>query len=390
MSRPAAPVGADPAGPPPDPARFRLLAAHAEAARFYRRCLAASPRAQRYLSHRGLPSAAGEERWGLGFAPPSWGALVGHLRDHGYRDEEIVSAGLALRGRRDRLLDRFRDRVMFPLRDGGGAVVGFTGRDLSGSPGTPKYLNSPSTPIFRKAEVLYGLAEQHWQLADRGTRRVIVEGPFDVLAVAAAHSGHGMSAAAAVAPCGTALTDGHVALLGAGDGSGVPLVVAFDPDRAGRAAADRAHRVLACWPGGVSALELAADPAELLRSRGVTATRAALAAVGRPLLDAVIDHRLQQRGEQTDTGWIEARVAALRSVAPLIASDPRPCEPGRRVAALAVRLDLRPATVTTAVLEAFDAAGHVPAATPGRRDHRGDGRSGTGNRTGDDGGGDGR
>lgn len=378
MSRPTTPGVAAPGAPAA--ARDRLLAAHADAARFYRDRLAGCLRAWRYLAGRGLAGVAGQQRWGLGWAPPSWGALVGHLRGLGYDEQELVAAGLALRGRRGRLLDRFRDRVMVPLRDAQGSVVGFTGRDLGGSPGAPKYLNSPATALFCKAAVLHGWAEQRAELGHPRTRRLVVEGPLDVLAVAAAHAGSPGPTTVAVATCGTALSAQHAALLAAGDGAQLPLVLAFDPDRAGRAATERAHRVLASWPGGVHALDLPADPAALLRERGPTGARAALAAGGQPLLDAVIEHRLRRHDDQVGTGWVETRVAALRSVAPLIASDPRPAELGRRSAALARRLDLHPATVATAVLEAFDAAhaapgGARPARPAGAPDRTADGRS---------------
>lgn len=340
------------------------MAAHAEAVRFYRAELVGTAEARAYLTGRGLPTVAGEERWALGYSPPRWVGLVSHLRDRHYRDREIEQAGLAVRSRTGRLVDRFRDRLMFPLRDATGSVVGFTGRDISGSSRAPKYLNSPSSAIFRKSTVLFGLAEQLADLTDPQTRCMVVEGPVDVLAVAEAMSGYTPPAVVAVATCGTALTAGHVELVAGGVGRSRPLAIAFDPDPAGRAGADRAYRLLRRWPAPVEALTLPADPAAMLRDHGPRALRSAVTAAGVPLLDTAIEHRLAQFEAGLDGGWAETRVAALRSVAPLIADEQQPAQFTRRVASLALRLDLDPLTVSTAVLDLV-ATDEPPA--PGRR-----------------------
>lgn len=354
----------------------RLLSGHREAVRFYRAHLAGTIEAQAYLVGRGLPGAlpggAERDRWNLGYAPPQWVGLVRHLRDHGYRDDEMELAGLAVRSRTGRLIDRFRDRIMVPLRCAGdgtagtqgaaGDVVGFIGRDITDSPAVPKYLNSPTTPLYRKGTILFGFAEQRDLLAGGQVRRLIVEGPLDVIAVAEAQ--HGVPPdVVAVATCGTALTADHVDLLSTNGGLDRSLAVAFDPDRAGRAAADRAYGLLMHWPVAVDALELAADPADLLRDLGPAAARAALSATGRPLLDAVIDHKLQRWAAGIAAGWPEARVAALRAVAPLVASGQHPTEFTARVAHLALRLDLHPVVVNTAVLEVLQ----VPNPTAARQ-----------------------
>lgn len=344
----------------------RLLSGHREAVRFYRAQLAGTIEAQAYLVGRGLPGvlpgAVDQDRWNLGYAPPQWVGLIRHLRDHGYRDDEMELAGLAVRSRTGRLVDRFRDRIMFPLRGtGGGAgadgaagdVVGFIGRDITDSLAVPKYLNSPTTPLYRKGTILFGLAEQQDLLAAGQVRRLVVEGPVDVIAVAEAQ--HDVPPdVVAVATCGTTLTEDHVDLLSTDGGSARSLAVAFDPDRAGRAAADRAYGLLKHWPVSVDALELPADPADLLRDSGAVTARAALTATGRPLLDAVVDHKLQRWAAGIAAGWPEARVAALRAVAPLVASGQRPGEFTSRVADLALRLDLDPVVVNTAVLEVLE------------------------------------
>lgn len=346
----------------------RLLAAHVEAVRFYRAELARSAAARAYLAGRDLLAVAGQQRWAVGYAPAQWTGLLDHLRDHGYRDQEVDAAGLATWNRAGRLGDRFRGRVMFPLRDATGAVVGFTGRDILNAESTPKYLNSPETPLYRKSTVLFGLAEQQAELVDPRTRRLVVEGPMDVLAVAQALGGDRRPAVAAVATCGTALTAGHIGLLAAGGGSIRPLALAFDPDPAGQAAADRAHQLH--WPAAVAVVTLPADPADLLRAHGAAALRAAVTAAGVPLLDAVIEYRLDRFTAGLAAGWAETRIAALRSVGPLVATDLQPSEFTSRVAWLASRLNLDPVDVGAAVLDLVAVDPRPVAGSPKRRNSR--------------------
>jgi hypothetical protein len=181
-----------------------------------------------------------------------WTALVDHLRTRGYTDAQLLDAGIGLRTRRGTVVDRFRDRLMFPVRDPGGQrIVGFLGRALVEAEDTPRYLNSPATALYRKGEVLYGLGAEPARraLAD-GARPVLVEGPLDAIAVTGAGGGR----YAGVAPCGTALTTAQVAALDthAGPLAGRGVITAFDHDPGGRQAALRAYQLLAAtgaWPG---------------------------------------------------------------------------------------------------------------------------------------------
>jgi DNA primase catalytic core len=163
--------------------------------------------------------------YGVGYAPEGWTALSDHLRALGFSAEAVVAAGVALRTRRGHLIDRFRGRVTFPIHDEVG-VVGFTARDLTGSPRAPKYLNTPSTQLYDKSRLLFGT--QH--LVRDTPTVVLTEGPWDALAVSASTDAVGLAA------CGTAVTEAHLRMA---SGHGRRLILAPDPDAAGVAALDR-------------------------------------------------------------------------------------------------------------------------------------------------------
>lgn len=202
-----------------------------QADRFFRRQLREHPARQRavdYLRQRGLTGhIAG--RFGMGYAPPGWENLVRALREAGAAPDQLLDAGLASRDEQSRLRDRFRDRIMFPIRDRRGRVIAFGGRALDRD-ATPKYLNSPETRLFHKRSELYGLYEARAQ-SQRLQRLMVVEGYLDVVALAQ----HGI--AYAVATLGTATTAEHIERLFRGVDD---LVFCFDGDRAGRAAGWRA------------------------------------------------------------------------------------------------------------------------------------------------------
>jgi DNA primase len=189
-----------------------------------------------YLVSRGFSEAV-QERWGAGYAPAGWTALTEHLRGLGYDDQAIEECGLAKRSAQGRVIDVFRDRLMFPVRSVSGSVIGFVGRagpDVGKD--TPKYLNSRASRLYSKGRVLFGLNESRDALAS-GACPVIVEGPLDAIAVTSAGDGRYVG----LAPCGTALTADHVALLSkAANLAEIGLRVAFDGDKAGQAAAVRA------------------------------------------------------------------------------------------------------------------------------------------------------
>ncbi len=136
-----------------------------------------------YLASRSLEAAL-SERWRAGYAPERWTALVGHLRKLGFADEDLLASGIASRARTGQLIDRFRDRLVLPIRDGKGDLVAFVGRTgpQVSAVTAPRYLNSPQTELYRKGEVLFGLAESADYRA-RGAVPTLVEGPLDAIAV---------------------------------------------------------------------------------------------------------------------------------------------------------------------------------------------------------------
>ncbi|MET8040536.1 toprim domain-containing protein [Micromonospora sp. NPDC005215] len=313
-------------GSGPDSAR--LLAAVEAAVTYYRAQLEQADGPRAYLVQRGLGVLARREwPWLVGYAPSDWSSLTGHLLAAGFAAEEVIGAGLARRTRWDpnRLIDVFRDRIMFPVRDPAGRAVAFLGRCRPDSVAhVPKYINSPRTAIYDKGRLLFGIAEQQERLAARWTP-VLVEGPADVLAVWLSYSRSGPRGAVAVAPCGTTLTDDQAAMLRNLPGAAQGIVAAFDADPAGRGAVDRAWHLLRRQrlPGPLLVAEFAAgaDPADLLRRpNGRAHLRTALRRRARPMLDAVLDHRLTRLVERHPRLLedIDGRCAAVRLLVPLL------------------------------------------------------------------------
>lgn len=207
--------------------RQRLLAVHKWAIQLYRQALSQHSEAWNYLVGRGLKPET-IELFQLGYAPPAWDFLQKNAPKAGFKPEELFEAGL-LAGEKS-LYDRFRDRIIFPLRDVAGRVIGFAGRALHPNQDTPKYLNSPETPLYRKSEVLYGFFEG--KISFRQLRWVLlVEGYMDVIAL------HQAGIKNAVAPCGTALTESHTQLLKRYVDK---VVIAYDGDQAGQKASENA------------------------------------------------------------------------------------------------------------------------------------------------------
>jgi DNA primase len=230
----------------------------AQAAEFYKEQLRHSPQAIEYLKRRGLSGKTAAE-FGLGFAPAGWDHLVRHLADAG--PPVLLQAGLVARNEQGRYYDRFRERIVFPIRDRRGRVIGFGGRVLDDT--LPKYLNSPETPLFHKGRVLYGMYEAR-EAASRHNSLLIVEGYMDVVALAQ----HGVRNV--VATLGTAATHQHMELAFR---QVQELVFCFDGDRAGRAAAWRAlEQTLPVFRDGLEArflfLPEGEDPDSLIRREG--------------------------------------------------------------------------------------------------------------------------
>ena len=308
-----------------------------------------------YLASRGFGPGV-QQRWMAGYAPRGWDALVRHLRGKGYPVQLIEAAGLARRSSRGTLIDIFRDRAVLPVRSPDGTIVGFIGRARPGST-SPKYLNSPRTAAYDKGSVLFGLAEARGALA-RGARPVLVEGPFDAIAVTTAGGGRYVG----LAPCGTALTSRQLAALAAVTGlRQAGISVAFDADQAGRRAAVRAYYLLAPLTGDIGLVRFpdGQDAAQLLQLRGPAALASALSHA-QPLADLVIDAEVARYRR-----WLaypEGQIRALRAAAPLVAAMP-PAGAARQVSRLTELLALPHATVTEAVTDALPgviAAGQIP------------------------------
>ncbi len=200
-----------------------------QALNYYRNELKKSPRAIEYLKGRGL-SGQVAARFQMGYAPSGWQNLAAVFDD--YHNEALKTAGLVVENEQGRRYDRFRDRVMFPIHDQKGQVIGFGGRVLGseGADGGPKYLNSPETPLFQKGQELYGLFLARRAIRDAG-RALVVEGYMDVVALAQYDIEYG------VAALGTATTPYHITKLMRQTDE---IVFCFDGDTAGRKAAWRA------------------------------------------------------------------------------------------------------------------------------------------------------
>ncbi|MBF5082441.1 DNA primase [Quadrisphaera sp. INWT6] len=301
-SRPAQDVGK----------RQRLLDAHRVAAEFYAERLF-SPEAEvgrRFLKERGFDRAAAET-FGVGYAPTGWGALTDHLRSRGFTSDELVTGGLAAQGQRGPY-DRFRGRLVWPIRDVVGSVIGFGARRLTEDDSGPKYLNTPETPLYRKSHVLYGLDLAKKEIGRR-KQVVVVEGYTDVMAC------HLAGVPTAVATCGTAFGSDHVGvvrrLLGDDDGAG-QVVFTFDGDAAGQKAALRAFEhdqefvaatYVAVEPRGM-------DPCDLRLADGDEAV-VALVEAKRPMFEFAVRQVLAAWDLET----AEGRVRALGAAAPVVA-----------------------------------------------------------------------
>lgn len=293
----------------------QLLAVHADAAEFFGRDLGSSW-VPGYLAERGLATALAEESgWQFGYAPRGWTTLIGHLRGTGYSDETLEASGLAVRASTGGLVDRFRDRLVLPVRDAHGDVIAFVGRaHPATSDRTPKYLNSPTTSIYRKGEHL---------LAPHSTARagaltpVLVEGPLDAVAVSLASPARHLP----LALCGTALTEQQSAVVArAAGGPGMPVVVATDSDAAGLGSACAAYRHL-CRVGlepWMADLPPGVDPAALMATNaGSLRLRVGLLDGARPLADSVVDARVAEWSDRLR--WVEGRVGVVRALAPDLA-----------------------------------------------------------------------
>ncbi|WP_231486620.1 MobF family relaxase [Candidatus Blastococcus massiliensis] len=343
--------------------RERLLQLNHQAADFFTARYRGSW-APAYLTDRLGTDLSGDDRFTVGYAPDRWTALTSHLRRLGATDAEIVAAGLGSYASTGRVIDRFRDRLVFAIRDGD-EVHGWIGRrnpdhDQDGDRAVPKYLNTAETELFTKGHKLYGLTEGAAALT-AGAIPVLVEGPFDALAVTLA----GDSDYVGIAPLGTAFTDAQAEALRAFLGDGKPgVIVATDADRAGQQAAQRIFWQLAARGDDPRSLDIPTgkDPAELLQTTGATALRQALAA-SPSLASALIDGHIDAYADRLDT--VEGQVHAVRRAAEVIAVVPSTSWPAHLTHVVA-RTGIAP---DIALSEVFDAARgrtkdvHAPART---------------------------
>lgn len=331
--------------PAPEPSADRqaMAAAVADAWDYYR-AAARNSWVPGYLEGRGIDPAR------AGYAPAGWTHLVDHLRHAGYTDRVITAAGLARTSARGTLIDAIRDRAVLPIHNPDGAVAAFTARvnpDAAphGDWTPPKYVNTATTDLFHKSEIPYGLTFEAIVALKAGADLVIVEGPLDAQAVtqAAPRDETGLATLVAIAPLGTALTQGQLGTLDrVAPLSARTVTLALDNDNAGNTAAAKAWPLLAAagitdpgtiaWDGK--------DPAEIAATRGPEALRTALANAT-PLADRLIDHIID---DTVTDDFVEERVAALRLAAPIAADLPAPHRL-KTAAYLADRLDLDTITV---------------------------------------------
>ena len=299
-------------GEGPVPRHKELLDVLEAAARFYRQQLGEHPKAIDYLKQRGLGSAVAAT-FGLGYAPAGWDSLLQHLGRTPEHRPLLLETGLlvAREGSGNGLYDRFRDRIIFPIRDSRGRVIGFGGRILD--QGQPKYLNSPETPLFHKGRELYGLYEAR-QAQRELPWILVVEGYMDVLMLAE----HGI--ANAVATLGTATTPDHLRRLFRHTAR---VVFCFDGDRAGRDAAARALQT--SLPEMHDGREVAflflpegEDPDSLVRREGRDAF---LTRVGQA--QPLSDFLLQRLRDQVDLHTLEGRARLLERARPALRAIPQ-------------------------------------------------------------------
>ncbi|MFD7237072.1 DNA primase [Streptomyces syringium] len=293
--------------------RIRLVEAHKHAAKFYVEQLD-SPEAEigrAFLASRGFDQAAAQH-FGVGYSPAGWDHLTRFLRGKGFSDKELILSGLAQDSRNGRPIDRFRGRLMWPIRDITGEVIGFGARKLRDDDNGPKYLNTPETPLYKKSHVLYGIDLAKKDIA-KTSRAVVVEGYTDVMAC------HLAGVTTAIATCGTAFAGDHIKILRRllMDNSGAEVVFTFDGDAAGQKAALRAFEddqkfaaetSIAITPGGM-------DPCELRLAQGDAAVQA-LVDTRTPLFAFAIRQVVARHNLDT----AEGRAAALEAAAPIVAN----------------------------------------------------------------------
>jgi len=265
-----------------------------------------------FLKSRGFDKSAAEI-FGVGFAPKGWNNLVDHLKSLGFTEDELLLASLASRGERG-LYDKFRGRLIWPIRDTSNQVIGFGARKLFDDDQGPKYLNTSETPVYHKSAVLYGIDLAKKEIS-KSQKVVVVEGYTDVMAC------HLAGVTTAVATCGTAFGDEHIRILNrmlsANVDNPAEVIFTFDPDEAGQKAAMRAfadadkfhaNSYIAVGPDGL-------DPSDLRVQKGDEAVLLMIDSK-KPIYEFAIKQKLKN----FDLSSVEGRVGAARAAAYVIAT----------------------------------------------------------------------
>jgi DNA primase len=300
-------------------------------------------KARAYLAERGLEEEVLRD-FGVGYAPSAWDKILVLGQRAGFRIEELRGVGLVQRGRGGGEYDRFRSRIMFPIRDRRGRTLGFGGRAMRSDQGA-KYVNTAETDFFHKSQLLYGVDRAKAAIA-KATRAVVVEGYTDVLAL------HQAGVEETIAVMGTAITGEQVATL---SGMVEEVVLALDADSAGQEAMLRAQRVAAGRKMRllVAAMPAGEDPAEMMAAPdGAERFRA--------LVDAAVELNAFQVGlvlDRTDVASPAERDRALGEVAPVLAAMGETASRDDLVRQVAERLDLEPAMVMGRLVAARPASG---------------------------------
>jgi DNA primase len=294
--------------------KARILEANAAASEFFQQQLiseAAIP-GRDFLKSRGFDRSAAE-LFGVGFAPKGWNNLTDHLKTKGFTEEELITASLSSRGERG-LYDKFRGRLIWPIRDTSNQVIGFGARKLFDDDQGPKYLNTSETPVYHKSSVLYGIDLAKKEIS-KTQKVVVVEGYTDVMAC------HLAGVTTAVATCGTAFGDEHIRILNrmlsANVDNPAEVIFTFDPDEAGQKAAMRAfadaykfhaNSFIAVGPEGL-------DPSDLRVQKGDEAVLLMIQNK-KPIYEFAIKQKLKN----FDVTSVEGRVGGARAAAAVIAT----------------------------------------------------------------------
>ncbi|MCW2988233.1 MAG: primase [Solirubrobacterales bacterium] len=326
--------------------RRRLEQLLERVAAYYASYLWESPeaaKAREYLAERGLAEET-LRGYGVGYAPSAWDKILVRGQQAGFSVQELHGVGLVQRGREGKEYDRFRSRIMFPIRDRRGRTLGFGGRAMRSDQGA-KYVNTAETDFFHKSQLLYGVDKAKAAVA-KANRAVVVEGYTDVLAL------HQAGVEETVAVMGTAITGEQVATL---SGMVEEVVLALDADSAGQEAMLRAQRVAAGRKMRlrVAAMPAGEDPAEMMAEPGG-------AERFRALIEAAVELNAFQVGlvlDRTDVASPVARDQALNEVAPILGAMGESASRDDLVRQVAERLDLEPAMVMGRIVAARPASG---------------------------------